>query len=322
MSCKLLIWLITTKCNLNCNYCYAKIYNNEKPLELPEIFKIIDQIPQTSINHIDITGGEPLLHKDLFKIIDRIKTIKNITLSIQTNGLLLNDKNLSFLKEREVFINISLNGKETSNDRMRGSGTYKKVIRAINQLSQHDLKFSIVSVISSINYQDVYEVIDIAKDYNANTVYFLPIIPLGKATLDFLPTPKQTKISILKIQEKAEKLKYRVKLWCMSFAKLIINKSDYVWVYPCSPDYAIDLSPGGWSLLCDASFIKLDNVKKIGIKKLIENYTNYSFLKRISFTLSGKCRICKIKDFCRGGCKARSFWVYKNLISQDPLCPA
>ena len=84
-------WCIESKCINNCIYCN----NNKKDsLSLENNKKVFDNISQLDIDSINISGGEPLLYRDLFLLIDYIKSINsNIKLLLSTNGmeLSLND---------------------------------------------------------------------------------------------------------------------------------------------------------------------------------------------------------------------------------------
>ncbi|MFX1297707.1 MAG: radical SAM protein, partial [Promethearchaeota archaeon] len=91
---------ITNKCNLRCKHCYKENLDGND-LTLEQIQTILEKLSAFGISHLILTGGEPLLRKDLFQIIDfAIKNeIKNC--AINTNGILLDDpKILNEIKDR------------------------------------------------------------------------------------------------------------------------------------------------------------------------------------------------------------------------------
>lgn len=116
---------LTDNCNSRCKYCGIKYKGKE--LTTKEIFYIIDKIAKDCI-HIDLLGGEPLLRKDIDKIIDYTSK-KDVILQVTTNGFLVED-HLDALKKVNMLV-ISLDGNEKVNDKLRGKGSYKKAIRAI-----------------------------------------------------------------------------------------------------------------------------------------------------------------------------------------------
>jgi radical S-adenosyl methionine domain-containing protein 2 len=86
---------ITDNCNYNCNHCFVNKEGNE--LSTENAFKIIDNIERyflkknISNGRINLAGGEPLLHKEIQKVIDYISA-KKIEVSLITNGSLLTEK--------------------------------------------------------------------------------------------------------------------------------------------------------------------------------------------------------------------------------------
>ena len=64
-------WHITHKCNLRCSHCYQNEYCND--LDIDQLNDILDQYliflkKKNFIGHINITGGEPFLHEDIFQL--------------------------------------------------------------------------------------------------------------------------------------------------------------------------------------------------------------------------------------------------------------
>jgi 7-carboxy-7-deazaguanine synthase len=77
------IFIRTSGCNLRCSYCDTKYaYDSFKEIK---IIKIIDEIRKYNCKKVCITGGEPLLQKNMIKLVDEL--IKNnYNVSIETNG--------------------------------------------------------------------------------------------------------------------------------------------------------------------------------------------------------------------------------------------
>ena len=90
---------LTFNCQCKCDHCFtAKLKNKKrKEIELKDYLRIIDETIDLGTIHFTITGGEPLLNKHIFDIIDYINKKGAIT-SINSNGILLNEQNLKKLK--------------------------------------------------------------------------------------------------------------------------------------------------------------------------------------------------------------------------------
>jgi organic radical activating enzyme/1-acyl-sn-glycerol-3-phosphate acyltransferase len=115
----LLQWIVTTRCNMNCEYCYAVgVVNKNKDNKFENTLKIAARIIELSRLYkrvrLDITGGEILTYKDLDKILEIIKPVKNIELGIFTNATYF--AVIESWIERFAMINISLHVKYRTNE--------------------------------------------------------------------------------------------------------------------------------------------------------------------------------------------------------------
>ena len=98
---------VTDRCNYRCSYCMpAEIFNKDysyikqnKILSYEEIIQISSILKKVGLKKIRITGGEPLLRKNIDKLIYKLKTEVGIEhVGMTTNGSLLTDEKLSILK--------------------------------------------------------------------------------------------------------------------------------------------------------------------------------------------------------------------------------
>jgi len=87
---------ITDRCNLRCVYCMPKEgmpkFSHEDILSYEEIMRLVRLITGMGVSKVRITGGEPLVRKDVLYLCARISEIQGVnSLSVTTNGLLLTD---------------------------------------------------------------------------------------------------------------------------------------------------------------------------------------------------------------------------------------
>ena len=89
---KSLLWDITRRCNLNCIHCYnSGSIDSVQELEVESNYKtIINRAIEVGINHIHLLGGEPLLSRGLWDLLQYAKMC-NVLISINTNGTLLTE---------------------------------------------------------------------------------------------------------------------------------------------------------------------------------------------------------------------------------------
>ena len=92
---------VTWICNLKCEFCYAEdlMYAQKRPPDIPvEVVRdVMKQARKLGMIHVNITGGEPMIRKDIYELIDVIP--KDIVVSIVTNSTLLSEEKIRRLKE-------------------------------------------------------------------------------------------------------------------------------------------------------------------------------------------------------------------------------
>jgi MoaA/NifB/PqqE/SkfB family radical SAM enzyme len=145
-------------CNLKCKHCYIDFTNSKNLKNFIHIDKIkeaLEDLKDTPIKHIHLTGAEPLMHPDFNSILRFC--LKRTTTVIQTNGYSINDKKARFFKKveeennkgNEIVINLSLEHyEEKINDEIRGRGSYRKCLHAIQSL----LKYGFNPIITVVNH--------------------------------------------------------------------------------------------------------------------------------------------------------------------------
>lgn len=176
---------VTDKCNLRCVYCMPQegvenIPHNEI-LSYDEILRICKSIAQLGIRKIKITGGEPLVRKDIVTLISEIKKIEGIDqVTLTTNGVLLYEM-LEELHEAGIdAINISLDtlDKNKFKDITRRD-SFDNVIKSIYKTLELGIKVKINCLaIKENNLDEIKEIALFAKD-NKIDVRFIELMPIG-----------------------------------------------------------------------------------------------------------------------------------------------
>jgi len=126
---------LTDQCQCKCIHCSfsATEKKSKKCVSFDSIKKFVDDCISLGAFHFNITGGEPLLSEDIFRLIKYIKDKKNIV-SVATNGILLTKETCTKLKESGLdIIEISLDStKESDHDKFRGKeGCFEKALQGV-----------------------------------------------------------------------------------------------------------------------------------------------------------------------------------------------
>jgi len=150
--------LSNNACNLKCKHCFLSCspkYNNKSFLHIDKVKSTLEFTKKDSIKSIYLTGGEPLLHPEINNILRLCLRRANTT--ILTNGTMLNDKKVRFLRQLEdnynfeIIFRVSLdNPDEILNDRIRTRGHFRKAMSGIQNL----LKYEFNPIISIVNYNN------------------------------------------------------------------------------------------------------------------------------------------------------------------------
>lgn len=147
---------VTRACNLRCKHCLnnsGRVMENQLTTE--EIYKLINDLANAGIQEIRFTGGEPLVHKDIYKMIE-LATKLGIYVSIGTNGTLIDKQTAQKLKEAGLKKAVtSLDGTQEKHDSIRGKGNYEKTVTSIRYLQEQGIKIKVNSVIMRSNMDDV-----------------------------------------------------------------------------------------------------------------------------------------------------------------------
>ncbi len=165
--------ILTQRCNFRCLHCQTQERATERELSYSEWKKVIDQIANFSPGAVvDLTGGEPLLHKDVFKIIQYLKR-KDLFVTMHTNGFFIDKdraRKLIQLGLDEIVVSFySLNPK--TQDFLRGKrGVHQKMLSAINYLrksrekSKSKTKIKIAVLLTRYNIEEFPKMIEWAKE--------------------------------------------------------------------------------------------------------------------------------------------------------------
>jgi MoaA/NifB/PqqE/SkfB family radical SAM enzyme len=182
---------VVAACNLACTHCFAGVLpRNHRPLALREMEVLFGDLARLGSFRLGLTGGEPLLRKDLFDILDAA-TDRGLHPCLTTNGLLVTEGIARELGKRElVWLNVSLEGPDAeTNDAVRGAGTFAAVLDRLAVLRRH-ARFTLAFTILRTNAHLVRQCAELAYRVGAHTAVFRPLYPAGTALhhLDLMPS--------------------------------------------------------------------------------------------------------------------------------------
>jgi len=179
---------VTDRCNLRCKYCMPELdyvwLPREDVLHFEEISRLVDVFMSLGVNHIRLTGGEPLLRRDLANLVGMLAAKEGLNdLALTSNGILLADQ-IDALKAAGLKrVTVSLD--TLRRDRFIALARFDeltRVLRGINAAARTfgELKLDTV-VIRGVNDDELVELIEYGKTVNAE-VRFIEYMDVGGAT--------------------------------------------------------------------------------------------------------------------------------------------
>ena len=186
-----LFWECTLRCNLHCRHCGSdcKVTSDLKDMPLEDFLPVLDSIArQTDPNKvtIDVTGGEPLVRKDL-EICGRAFYDRGFPWGIVTNGLALTPARYkSLLQSGLRSMTISLDGIGETHDWMRGlPGVYDKAISAIKMVANSgEIEFDVVTCVNKRSYKELDRIRQLLIENGVRSWRLFTVFPVGRAAND------------------------------------------------------------------------------------------------------------------------------------------
>ncbi|PPD47499.1 MAG: heme d1 biosynthesis radical SAM protein NirJ [Methylobacter sp.] len=151
------IWNLIRRCNLTCKHCYTTSADIDFPGELttPEIYTVMDDLKAFKVPVLILSGGEPLLHPDIFAISRRAKDM-GFYVALSSNGTKISKDNINQIAEIQYqYIGVSLDGiKGTHDDFRRVKGSFDEAMRGIHLCLDKGIKVGIRFTLTEDNYHD------------------------------------------------------------------------------------------------------------------------------------------------------------------------
>jgi len=201
----------TQQCNLKCTGCYANsATDTHATVPYPYVDRVVGEVYDCwGSRFLTISGGEPFMYKSEGKtLLDIYQKYNDIFFLVYTNGTVINEEVAGELaKTANVTPAISVEGFERETDQRRGAGTFKKILRAFENLRKDGVPFGIsvtatsknVDILLTDEFYDFY-----FMEQGANYMWEFQLMPIGrgKDELDLMVKPQKR----LELYRKWEKL--------------------------------------------------------------------------------------------------------------------
>jgi radical SAM enzyme (rSAM/lipoprotein system) len=182
-------WETTLRCNLKCRHCGSDCDKDKSTEDLPkekvlQVFRNIAENYEPKDIMVAVTGGEPLVRKDLFEILSEVSNM-GFPWGMVTNGMLVDEKMVESCAESGMkTVSVSLDGLREAHNWLRNSDiSYDRAINALSLFLKSG-KFKVVEAITCVNAQNINQLEDIyklLKDAGVHAWRLFTIFPKGRA---------------------------------------------------------------------------------------------------------------------------------------------
>jgi len=184
---------LTSQCNERCLHCYAESAPERNDfLSFDEIHNSLQQVRQLGRPFIQFTGGDPLIHRDLIRLVQVAHQLDFQGMEIYTNGLLLTDKMLTQLKPYQPQLSFSIYADcaEIHDAITRVQGSWKRTLAAMQRSVEQGFDVRVGVVIMQENAEHIAELAQFLEanfGVPAKHIRFDPVNSVGRGNTTFLP---------------------------------------------------------------------------------------------------------------------------------------
>jgi radical SAM protein with 4Fe4S-binding SPASM domain len=361
-------WNLTYRCNLACEHCYldaggtplvdTENFADRSELGTEECFKVIDDIAALAPECLTIlTGGEPLLRRDILDIVRRAAE-RGLWVVVGTNGVCITENVARRLTEAGARgLSLSLDALDPDrHDRFRMvRGAWRNTVEGAGILNRAGLPFIVQTTAGSHNLQELDAIADFAHDRLGAKVwnlYFLVPTGRGQFVSDITAAQYDEVLAALyRIQRKYEG-RMLVNAKCAPhYIKSVLEhagdgssldrvpedgegagspgqngagRGPKIRTYsggaggcPAGTHY-MGIRPNGDVTPCPYLPVFAGNLRRAALAELWTSSELFGGIRRRT-ELEGRCGACEMNAQC-GGCRARAYGMTGDLMAEDPLC--
>lgn len=181
------LWFhVTNKCNLSCNHCLFSSGPKENgELKFSDIKDLSTQAYHLGCKIFALTGGEPFVHNEYSDIIDHLLSFNDSHVIVLSNGLLLKDRaQIEKWGNDRFHLQISVDGLKEDHERIRGKGSWNKLLSNLSWLKEKSFPFTISMSIDFHNAPQMSNVVSFAKEQGAKNVHFMWYFVKGRGGIE------------------------------------------------------------------------------------------------------------------------------------------
>jgi len=346
----IVVWNITRACNLRCVHCYNDSGNGraEDELSTKEAKQVLEDLAEFGVPSVLFSGGEPLLRKDLFELMDYARRLRLRTV-ISTNGTVITEDVARDMQGVGVsYVGISLDGVGVMNDRFRGvEGAFDKAVEGIRNCQSAGVRIGLRLTLTQRNIEDLEALFGFFARENIERACFYHLVASGRggniSNEDL--THAQTRRAVEMILAKTKGFKESGR---RTDILTVDNHVDGVFVFLKLAEEAPQRAASAWKLLTwngggmYSSGVGIGCIDFHGKVHPDQFWWHYDLgdvrerpfsriwmdtsepllrgLKDRRRHIKGRCRLCRFFDACGGSLRVRADLYFHDPWAPDPGC--
>lgn len=342
------VWNVGRQCNLHCVHCYSdsenRVYAGE--LTTAEGRALIDDLADFGIPVLLLSGGEPLMRRDLPLLIAHARA-RGIRVTLSTNGTLITPEVATMLRTLAVsYVGISLDGIGATNDMFRGhKGAFAKAMAGFRNCKAVEQRVGLRMTLTRRNARDLDRIFDFIEAEEIDRACFYHLVYSGRGSSSDELTPADARAAVDTILRRTKDFADR------NIRKEIFtvdNHADGPYLYlklreedPARADEVLALlkwNGGGLHSsgvgVADIDFLgnvhpdqfwmhhTLGNVRWRKFSEIWQDTSDVLLagLRDRGPLLKGRCGGCQWKDVCGGSFRVRADQMFGDPWAEDPGC--
>ena len=342
------IWNLIRRCNLTCKHCYSISADTDFPGELStgQVFDVMDDLKAFRVPVLILSGGEPLLRKDIFEISKRAKDM-GFYVGLSSNGTLIDESNIDQIAEINYnYVGVSLDGIGATHDAFRRmEGAFDKSLHGVRLCRERNLKVGLRFTMTLDNAHELPAMFDLVDSEQVDKFYLSHLNYAGRGN-----------------KNRGDDAHRETTRWAMDlmFDKCLEfiqegrekefvtgnNDADGVyllhWAQKRFPDQVEHLRAKLVQWGGNSSGVNIANIDNLGMVHPDTFYWHYNLgnvkerkfsdiwpdtsdplmagLKAQPRTIGGRCGKCEHFDICGGNTRVRAMQLTGDPWAEDPGC--
>lgn len=342
------IWNLIRRCNLTCKHCYTTSADIDFPGELstPEIYTVMDDLKAFKVPVLILSGGEPLLHPDIFAISRRARD-RGFYVALSSNGTLITQDNIEAIAGIGYqYIGVSLDGMREAHDRFRQKqGSFDASLAGIRLCREQGIKAGVRFTLTQDNAHDFDALLQLMDDEDLDKFYLSHLNYGGRGNKN-----RKDDAEFQLTRQVMDRLFEQCLDWeARGLHREVVtgnNDADAVyflhWVQRHFPDRAEHIQAKLQQWGGNASGVNVANIDNLGNVHPDTFWWHYGLgnvrqrpfseiwqdvsdplmagLKASPRPLKGRCGTCRYQAICNGNTRVRAHQLTGDFWAEDPGC--